>query len=58
MKKINANQYIEFIKNTIATEGYKVADIANKLALEKKAITTAQYSEAAQLIVAAFLATI
>lgn len=56
MKKINAEQYIEFIKNTIETEGYKIADTANKIALEKGAITTAQYSEATRLIVNAFLA--
>lgn len=53
--KLDTNQYIEFIKTTIATEGYKVADTANKIALEQKAITTAQYSEAARLIVAAVL---
>lgn len=56
MKKLNTNQYIDFIKNTIETEGYKVADTANKLALEMKRISTEQYSEAARLIVAAFLA--
>lgn len=57
MKKmiITDEMYIEFIKNTIKTEGYKVADTANKLALEQKAITTKQYSEAAQLIVEALL---
>lgn len=58
MTKLSTTQYIEFIKNTISTEGYKVADTANKMALEVKAITTAQYSKAAQLIAAAFLATI
>lgn len=56
MKKLNTNQYIDFIKNTIEAEGYKVADTANKLALEMKRISTEQYSEAARLIVAAFLA--
>jgi hypothetical protein len=56
MKKLNTTQYIDFIKTTIATEGYKVADTANKLALEMDRITTAQYSEAARLIVAAYLA--
>ena len=55
MKKLDTKQYIEFIKTTIATEGYKVADTANKIALEKQAITTEQYSMAAQLIVAALL---
>ena len=58
MKKLDTNQYIDFIKNTIATEGYKVADTANKLALEMKRISTAQYSEAASLIAQAFLNTI
>jgi hypothetical protein len=58
MTKLNTTQYIDFINNTIATEGYKVADTANKLALEAEAITTAQYSKAAQLIAAAFLAQI
>ena len=58
MTKLNTTQYINFIKTTIATEGYKVADTANKLALESKAITTVQYSKAAQLIAKAFLETI
>ena len=49
-------QYIDFIKKTIKEEGWKIADTANKLALEQKAITTEQYSEAARLIVDAFLA--
>lgn len=56
MTKLNTTQYIDFIKTTIDTEGYKTADIANKMALEAKAITIAQYSEAARLIVAAYLA--
>lgn len=56
--KLETNLYINFIKNTIATEGYKVADKANKLALEMKNITTAQYSAAARLIADAFLAQI
>lgn len=57
MKKtiITDEMYIEFIKNTIKTDGYKVADTANKLALEQKAITVKQYSEAARLIVEALL---
>lgn len=52
---ITNEMYTEFIKKTIATEGYKVADTANKLALEQKAITVEQYSAAARLIVAAVL---
>ena len=52
---MSTEMYLDFIKNTIATEGYKVADNANKIALEMKKINTAQYSEAASLIVAALL---
>lgn len=52
---ITDEMYMEFINNTIETEGYKVADTANKLALKDKAITTEQYSKAARLIVAALL---
>lgn len=48
--------YIDFIKKTLKTEGIKVADIANKKALEMKEITTSQYNEAAQEIVKAYLA--
>lgn len=47
--------YIGFIENTIKTEGYKVADKANKLALESNQITVEQYSKAARLIVKAYL---
>lgn len=54
MTKLNTEQYIEFIKNTIASEGYKLADAANKIALEQQTITTEQYSEAAKLIVEAY----
>ena len=43
--KLDTNQYLDFIKNTIATEGYKVADTANKIALEKNAITTASTAQ-------------
>ena len=56
MKKLDTNQYIDFIKTTIETEGYKVADTANKMALEMKRISTEQYSTAARLIAKAFLA--
>lgn len=55
MKNLDTNQYIDFIKNTIATEGYKVADTSNKMALEMKRISTEQYSAAARLIANAFL---
>lgn len=53
---MNTTQYIAFIKETINAEGWKVADKANKLALEMKQITTEQYSKAANLIAKAFLA--
>ena len=56
MEKLDTNQYIDFIKTTIETEGYKVADTANKMALEMKRISTEQYSAAARLIAKAFLA--
>ena len=52
---MTTNLYLEFITNTISTEGWKVADTANKLALASKRITQAQYSEAARLIAKAFL---
>ena len=52
---MNTNLYLEFITNTVSTEGWKVADNANKLALASKRITQAQYSEAARLIAKAFL---
>lgn len=55
MKKIDTNQYIDFIKTTIESEGYKVADTANKMALEMNRISTEQYSAAARLIANAFL---
>ena len=55
MKNLDTKQYIDFIKTTIATEGYKVADAANKMALEMNRISTAQYSAAARLIANAFL---
>lgn len=57
MKTIITNEmYINFIRNAIETEGWKVDDTANKLALESGKITQSQYSEAAKLIVEAFLA--
>lgn len=53
---MTTKMYLDFIKNTIATEGYKIADNANKIALEMKKITTEQYRQAAQMIVEAVLA--
>lgn len=55
---MNTNLYLDFIKNTISAEGYKIADTANKLALQAKEITTEQYSAAARLIADNFLTTI
>lgn len=52
---LTTKEYLTFIKHTIALEGYQIADTANKLALETKAITTEQYSKAARLIVEAYL---
>lgn len=54
--KMSTKLYVDFIKQTIKTEGIKIADTANKLALESKQITVEQYSKAAQLIVKAYLA--
>ena len=54
--KMNTKLYLDFIKNTLATEGIKIADTANKLALEAKRITVEQYSAAARIIVEAYLA--
>ena len=34
--------YLEFIEKAIKSDGYKVADAANKIALEKGDITVAQ----------------
>lgn len=53
---ITDEMYNEFIKKAIETEGWKVADTANKMALKTKAITLDQYRAAAQLIVKAYLA--
>ena len=53
---ITDKMYREFIENTITTEGWQVADIANKKALELKGISLNQYRMAAQLIAAALLA--
>ena len=53
---MNTKLYLGFIENTVNSEGIKVADIANKKALESKEITTEQYSAAARIIAKAFLA--
>lgn len=53
---ITEKMYIDFIKNALETEGIKVADTANKLALESKRISVDLYSKAAKILVAAYLA--
>lgn len=53
---MNTELYLEFIAKTLETDGIKVADTANKIALEKKEVTVDQYSKAARLIVKAYLA--
>lgn len=55
--KITNTQYTQFIKDAIKTDGWKVTDIANKMALETEAITLDQYRMAARLIADAYLAT-
>lgn len=52
---MNTEMYLEFIRETVADEGIKVADIANKKALEAGKITTEQYSAAARILVEAYL---
>ena len=47
--------YIDFIKSTLKSDGIKVADTANKIALNSKRITVEQYSAAAQIIAKAYL---
>lgn len=54
---MNDKIYLDFIKTTAKVEGYKVADIANKKALEMKKITLDQYQRAARFIVYEYLRT-
>lgn len=53
--EMTTEMYLNFIEETVKNEGIKVADIANKKALEMKRITTEQYSAAARIIVKAYL---
>lgn len=53
---INEKMYMDFINSTLKSDGVKVADKANKMALENGSITVKQYSAAARLIAKAFLA--
>lgn len=52
---IQSGEYIDFIKKAIRSDGYHIADISNKLALESKQITTDQYLKAARIIAREFL---
>ena len=54
MKSFN-KQYIDFIRETITEEGWKVADTANKIALQNKSISQPLYSAAARIIAGARL---
>ena len=56
MITITEKMYLDFIKKTIATEGYEIADKANKIALEMNKITIRQYRRAAAMIVEMVLA--
>ena len=53
---MDTTMYLAFIRDTTKTHGIKVADTANKLALQEKQITQEQYSQAAQILVEAYLA--
>lgn len=52
---MDTNIYLGFIQKTLKTDGIKVADTANKLALKEKRITTDQYSAAARILVKEYL---
>lgn len=51
---ITDKMYADFIKEAIKKEGWKTADLTNKMALDAEAITLDQYRMAAQIIVAAY----
>ena len=53
---MTTSMYLEFIRHALTTEGIDVADTANKLALEMRAITTEQYLKASRILVDAILA--
>lgn len=52
---MDTEQYLNFIRDALKNEGVRVADVANKLALDLKRITTDQYSAAARLIAETWL---
>ena len=51
---ITNKMYADFIKEAIKKEGWKTADLTNKMALDTEAITLDQYRMAAQIIVEAY----
>lgn len=53
--KITTDLYLTYIRKALE-DSIRTADIMNKMALETKAITLAQYRAAAQIIVKAYLA--
>ena len=53
---MKTSTYLDFIRNAVKTEGIKVADTTNKMALQTGSITLTQYSKAARILVDAFLA--
>lgn len=52
---MSTKMYMDFVRDTIDNDGWRVADAANKLALKAKAITLDQYRAAAMMIAEAFL---
>jgi len=48
-------EYMHFIKLTVAVDGWKVADAANKEALKRRQISQLLYSKAARIIAQAYL---
>lgn len=52
--KISTEMYTAFVEKALETDGYKVVDTMNKMALEIKAITVDQYRLASRLIVEAY----
>jgi Mn-dependent DtxR family transcriptional regulator len=52
---ITTEMYLNHIREAIQTEGIHTTDIANKMALEIKAITLDQYLQAAHILVEAYL---
>lgn len=53
---MTTTMYLDFIRHALSTEGIDVADTANKLALEMRAISIDQYIQASRILVDAILA--